>query len=626
MSTIASHIDDGFYLPDRIPSNREQRRRDRASTLHQDALLRAHASHHVQFGPTAKTGKYVPVMDIIGSECDLGSAIDDGLGPPPPPPHMPSYTATDKPPMTSSSTISAGHKMEWDVASDNLSYIDDGLGFQTPQTALPRATRVEVGDIESPEKVSQHPSRPITIPMVGTSVPKSNILLQRGVMVRTASKEYSSDVAKVTIDDICSTIENAAAISLKILPPGETRRRPVIIPSPPKLPTFIIRNRADTRTVIVDGVEEPIQSHSRRILFERKNTVPQVVEPPVYPIFVNKAQYSSKARPLVAISRVKQPESPQVESEFIEPESEPELSPEPLETLAPKENRKQEKKKGKAKAQKVPQPDPGKKNGKEGKHKSNPPSPIIEPEPAGDVDTQDDGIGIDNLVTSPPGGSPGPSNPDVFMSGGLGLLSPHASVKGEQPVKNSGPENKIKNQKKKGKKAEEPEGEKEKTQTKGGNEKEEKKRGAPGTPNHVSEGLGLQTTETSDTLHSGNQQGQELGLGIRGGMPIPYDYPPILQQQHGSMPSGFPGYSPQGFQYPPGMPFLTATNPQQAQDLSNYKSPTVESVPSTPGRTSALVALPRTPGGRMANGYDDKESYCNQVWGGIPVRVAEWRM
>jgi len=635
MSTVASYIDDGCHLLDRIPSNREQRRRDRASNLHQDALLRAHTSHRAQFNPTVKTSKWVPAANLNDTASGFGSAIDDGLGAPPP--YIPPYTATDKPSVRASS-ISVAHKMEWDIASDSLSYIDDGLGFQTSQTALPRAPRANVEDSELPKKAPGPPHRQRTVPVVNVVVPKPNTSLQRVIRARNASKEYSSDVAKVAMEDIRSTIENVKAITSNIVPPRATKRRPIPISAPPKLPTFVIRNKADTRTVVVDGAEEPIQSHSRQGSLERTKTMPQAVELPEYPVFVNKVHYTPKGRPLMAISKFKNPEVYQGELEAIEPEPDPD--PEPSEVLVPEESRRQQKKKGQAKTKKGPQLDQGRKNKKEGKYDPKSPSPLIEPKLENNIDAWDEWIGIDNLVTSPPGGSPRLSNPDIFMSGGLGFLSPPASVKSEKPAKKNDSGKKKENQKKKGKKAGGSKEEKDNTKTKGDDEKEDKKEDDEGmdkkgndieAANHNAGEWGPQTTKAFNAW-SGAEQGQELGLGIQGGMSMPYGYPLPQQQQEHMLP-GFPSYPPQGFHYPlsgpgfpPSMPFFTDTNLQLAEDSPNYKPPAVESVPLTPTRTNAPVALPRTPGGRMANGYDDREGYCNQVWGGIPVRVAEWRL
>ncbi|OCK86720.1 uncharacterized protein K441DRAFT_701733 [Cenococcum geophilum 1.58] len=640
MSTIASYIDDGCHLLDRIPSNREQRRRDRASNLHQDALLRAHTSHQVQFNPTVKTSKWVPATNLNDTESGLGSAIDDGLGPPPPPPHIPPYTATDKPPVRASTSVA--HKMEWDIASDSLSYIDDGLGFQTSQTALPRAPQANVEDSELPKKAPGPPHRQSAVPAVNVVVPKPNTSLQRVARARNSSKDYSSDVAKVTMEDIRSTIENMKAITSNIVPPRATKRHPIPISAPPKLPIFVIRNKADTRTVVVDGAEEPIQFHSRQGSLERTKAMPQVVELPVYPVFVNKVHYTPKARPLMAISKPKNPEVHQGELKVIEPDPDPD--PEPSQVPVPKEGQKQQKKKGQVGMKKESQPDQGKKNKKEGKHDPKSPSTLIEPKSENDIGAWDEGIGIDNLVTSPPGGSPRLSNPGIFMSGGLGFLSPPTSVKSEKPAKKNDSEKKRDNQKKKGKKVGGSKEEKDNTQTKGDDEGEDKKGDDGGmdkkgndieieAANHNAGEWGPQTAKAFNVWSGAEQQGQELGLGIQEGVSMPYGYPPFPRQQQEYMLPGFPGYPPQGFQYPlsgpvfpSGMQFLTDTNLQSAQDSPNYKPPAVESVPLTPTRTNARVALPRTPGGRMANGYDDREGYCNQVWGGIPVRVAEWRL
>jgi len=633
MSTIASYIDDGCHFLDRIPSNREQRRRDRASNLHQDALLRAHTSHQVQFNPTVKTSKWVPAANLNDTESGLGSAIDDGLGPPAPPPHIPPYTATDKPPVRASTSVA--HKLEWDIASNSLSYIDDGLGFQTSQTSLSRAPQANVEDSELPKKAPGPPHRRSTVPAVNVVVPKPNISLQRVARTRNASKEYSSDVAKVTMEDIRSTIENIKTITSNIMPPRATKRRPIPISAPPKLPTFVIRNKADTRTVVVDGVEEPIQSHSRQGSLERTKAMPQAVELPVYPIFVNKVHYTPKARPLMAIPKPKNPEVHQGELEVIEPDPDPD--PEPSEVPVPKEGRRQQKKKGQVMMKKEPRPDQGKKNKKEEKHDPKPPSTLIEPKSEDDIDAWDEGIGIDNLVTSPPGGSPHLSNSGIFMSGGLGFLSPPASVKSEKPAKKNDSGNK---RDKKGKEVGGSKEEKDNTQTKGDDEEEDEKGDDEGmdkkgneAANHNTGEWGPQTAKAFNVWSDAEQQGQELGLGIQGGVSMLYGYPPFPRQQQEYMLPEFPGYPPQGFQYPlsrpvfhPSMQFLTDTNLQPAQDSPNYKPPAVESVPLTPTRTNARVALPRTPGGRMANGYDDREGYCNQVWGGIPVRVAEWRL
>lgn len=570
MSTIASYIDDGCHLLDRIPSNREQRRRDRASNLHQGALPQAHTSHQVQFSPTVKTSKWVPVANLNDTGSELGSAIDDGLGPPPPPPHILPYTATDKPPVRVSTSVA--HKMEWDIASDSLSYIDDGLGFQTSQTALPRAPQANFEDSEPPKKAPGPPHRQSTVPAVNVVVPKPNTSLQRVARARNASKEYSSDVAKVTMEDIRSTIENIKAITSNIVSPQATKRRPIPTSAPPKLPTFVIRNKADTRTVVVDGAEEPIQSHSRQGSLERAKAMPQAAELPVYPVFVNKVRYTPKVRPLMAISKPKNPEVHQGELEVIEPDPDPD--PEPSEVPVPKEGRKQQKKKGQIKMKKEPQPDQGKKNKKEGKHDPKSPSTLIEPKSENDIDAWDEGIGIDNLVTSPPGGSPRLSNPDVFMSGGLGFLSPPTSVKSEKLVRKNDSGKEKDNQKKKGKEAGGSKEEEDNTQTKGDDGGMDKKGNDIEAANH----------------NAGEWRPQTAKV------------------------------------FPPGMQFLTDTNLQSAQDSPNYRPPAVESVPLTPIRTNARVALPRTPGGRMANGYDDGEGYCNQVWGGIPVRVAEWRL
>lgn len=637
MSTIASYIDDGCYLLDRIPSNREQRRRDRASNLHQDALLRAHTSHQAQFNPTVETSKWVVAANLIDTEGGLGSAIDDGLDPPPP--HVPPCTAADKPPVRAFS-ISVAHKMEWDIASDSLSYIDDGLGFQTSQTALPRAPQASVEDSELPKKAPEPPHRQSTVPAVNIVVPKPNTSLQKVVRAKNVSKGYSSDVAKVTMEDIRSTIENVKAITSNIVPPRAIKRRPIPISAPPKLPTFIIRNKADTRSVVVDGAEEPIQSHSQQRSLERTNVMPQAVELPVYPVFVNKVHYTPKVRPLMAISKPRNPEVHQGEPEVIEPEAEAET--EPSEVLVPKEGRKQRKEKGQVKMKKEPQPDQGKKNKKEQKRDPKSPSPLIEPKSENGTDAWDEGIGIDNLVTSPPGSSPRLSNLDIFMSGGLGFLSPPASVKSEKPAEKNNSGKKKGDRKKKGKKAggsKKGEGD---TQTKGDDEEEDKKGDDEGmgeegndieAANHNAGEWGPQTAKAFNAWSGAEQQGQGLGLGIQGGMSMPYGYLPFPQQQQEYMLPRFPGYPPQGFQhplcgpgFPPSMPFFADTNLQLAQDSPDYKPPAVESVPLTSTRTNAWVALPRTPGGRMANGYDDREGYCNQVWGGIPVRVAEWRL
>ena len=635
MSTTASYIDDGCHLLDRIPSNREQRRRDRASNLHQDALLRAHPSHQAQFNPTVETSKWVPAANLIDTESELGSAIDDGLGPPPPP--IPPCTATDKPPVRASS-ISVAHKMEWDIASDSLSYIDDGLGFQASQTALPGAPQANVEDNERPKKAPGPPHRQSTVPAINFVVPKPNTSLQRVVRARNTSKGYNSDVTKVTMEDIRSTIENVKAITSNIVPPQATERRPIPISAPPKLPIFVIRNKADTRTVVVDGAEEPIQSHSRQGSLERTKAMSQAVELPVYPVFVNKVHYTLNVRPLMAISKPENPEVHQGEPEVIEPEPEAE----PSEVPVPKEGRKQQKKKGRVKMEKKLQPDQGKKNKKERKRDPKSPSPLIKPKSENGIDAWDEGIGIDNLVTFPPGSSPRLSNPDIFMSGGLGFLSPPTSVNSEKPAKNnnSGKEKGVR--KRKGKKAGRSKRGEGDTQTKGDGEEEDKRGDDEGmnkkgndieAANHNAWEWGPQTAKTFNAWSGAEQQAQEPGLGILGGMSTPYDYPSFPQQQQEYMLPGFPGYPPQGFQhplcgpgFPPSMPFFTDTALQLAQDSPNYKLPAVESVPLTHTRTNAWVALPRTPGGRMANGYDDREGYCNQVWGGIPVRVAEWRL
>jgi hypothetical protein len=637
MSTIASYIDDGCHLLDRIPSNREQRRRDRASNLHQDALLQAHTSHPVQFNPTVKTSKWVLAANLNDTGSELGSAIDDGLGRPPPPPHIPPYTATYKLPVRASTSVA--HKMEWDIASDSLSYIDDGLGFQTSRTAPPRAPQANVEDSELPKEAPGPPHRRSTVPAVNVVVLKPNTSLQRVARTRNTSKEYSSDVAKVTMEDIRSTIENIKAVTSNIVPPRATKRRPIPISAPPKLPTFVIRNKADTRTVVVDGAEEPIQSHSRQGSLERTKAMPQAVELPVYPVFVNKVHYTPKVRPLMTISKPKNLKVHQGELEVIELDPDPD--PEPSEVLVPKESRKQQKKKGQVKMKKEPQPDQGKKNKKEGKHGPKSPSALIEPKSENDIDAWDEGIGIDNLVTSPPGGSPRLSNPGIFMSGGLGFLSPPTSAKSEKLAKKNDSGKEKENQKK-GKEAGGSKEEEDNTQTKGDDEEEDKKGDDGGmdkkgndieAANHNAGEWRPQTAEAFNVWSGAEQQGQELGLGIQGGVPMPYGYPPFPRQQQEYMLPGFPGYPSQDFQYPlsgpvfpPGMQFLMDTNLQSAQDSPNYKPPAVESVPSTPTRTNARVALPRTPGGRMANGYDDREGYCNQVWGGIPVRVAEWRL
>lgn len=59
----------------------------------------------------------------------------------------------------------------------------------------------------------------------------------------------------------------------------------------------------------------------------------------------------------------------------------------------------------------------------------------------------------------------------------------------------------------------------------------------------------------------------------------------------------------------------SSVNGRPEDARSNYRAPTVESVPESPRRQER----------KYLNGYDEPiEAYCNANWGGVPVRVGNW--
>jgi hypothetical protein len=252
------------------------------------------------------------------------------------------------------------------------------------------------------------------------------------------------------------------------------------------------------------------------------------------------------------------------------------------------------------------------------------------------LDGWDDWDGLfENLVVSPTV-SPTPSNADVWMSGERRAPSPPGSVPGEESRKDKPAENS------KGKGKGKPNAKQTENVGQG-------KKGKKGQQDKKSNEKRLETileaVENDDKDRSGdnNRRWNNTGAVNMQNGNAAVQWPAYPQQQPGvtfALPA--PNIPPPAVQYLAAP--LQMVTPHQALNMSppnpgagpqgpgqsNYKPPTVESVSSSPdkGKKTLIPATegsPRTPGGRK-NGYDDDEGYTNQVWGGIPVRVAEWKL
>ncbi|OCK74332.1 hypothetical protein K432DRAFT_447342 [Lepidopterella palustris CBS 459.81] len=575
MSSALSYIDDGSDLTLRFPKPQGHRTRDRSPTLYRDALIRAHVDRHSPPNPVAKINKWVSGLD---------SNLGDGFGPPSPPQDV----GDGQPKRSSSATMQNG---DWDICSDLLSYIDDGLGpGPTPTLKQPKAG---VSKLASSVK-AKLPVEHTKVPALQVVLSKPNGDCSRVLRVRHASNMYYPEIEKATMEDIHSTLRKVQSPTSAIVPPGGTKPRPVSFSAPPKLPIFVIRNKTGNSSVVVDDFDEPIGSQppSPQIPAIYHKPASGIVEPPAYPTFSNTIHPSPKLTPVKL--KPSKPKAHKKAPEIITTEAKP---PAEKKTRKLVQNSQDQKEKGKV------QQGQGKKPKQKGKEepKLQPSTIQLELDNDSDSDSHSSGMGLDNLVISPVGSLP-KSNPDTFMSGGLGFPPPHESAKAEKDAKGNG---------------------------KGAEEQAARHWGAPSAGTFAG--------------WSGTNQTYDAGLEIEGSVSMSCGYPPLHRQVHTtpiSITPQFTDCSRPSAQCPPGpasssgVPYPPDQTPQAhdpqlslpADTGSNYRKPTVESVPPTPPMGRARAGTPATLSGKRANGYDDSEGYCNKVWAGIPVRVAEWKL
>jgi hypothetical protein len=577
-----------------------------SASLHRGDISKLHDRNYVDISSTTKIGNWVQEVDAAGAD-GLPSPVQANDNP------SPTSTPTPKDSLKQTPGLEAG--------SDIFSYIDDGAGFPGPGQKAPamQASRRR-GNSAPPLGQSSH--NPIRIPEVETIVPQATKRQSTGARPGNVSNAHYPDVEKAAWQDIRSTLKNMESLAAAIgLPKSAGPVQAIRVIPPPALPTFIIKAKGRNAPVIVDGRGEPIgerpPSPSRKASGGHRRAADEGVGMPEYPVFTNKVYPVPRA---AKPNSGEQKDADDTGLDGWDVDMDNKEGP-------GQDNNQRNQKKGKKQQQQENQ----KKQGNKARKAS---PKAVDGKKDGDGDDWD-GL-FENLVVSPTV-SPTPSNADVWMSGERRAPSPPGSVPGEESRKDKPAENS------KGKGKGKPNAKQTENVGQG-------KKGKKGQQDKESNEKRLETileaVENDDKDRSGdnNRRWNNTGAVNMQNGNAAVQWPAYPQQQPG-VTFALPALNTP----PPAVQYLAAplqmVTPHQALNMSppnpdagpqgpgqsNYKPPTVESVSSSPdkGKKTLIPATegsPRTPGGRRKNGYDDDEGYTNQVWGGIPVRVAEWKL
>ncbi|KAF2816321.1 uncharacterized protein BDZ99DRAFT_471558 [Mytilinidion resinicola] len=587
MSFIHSCIDDGAAFTGRL------RPGQRPASLHQVAIRNAHDRSAAEPSPISKVDNWV-------------HAIDDG----------PLSPLNDRPHRLKPIPKAANRSRGSEAGTDLLSHIDDG-GEIIAQGQKIQATQATAQRRYSAPPLVRSSLTALRVPQVQLIAPQVTKEQSKGTRPRSVSRVHYPEVEKTALQDIRSTIRNIESLAAAVVAPGIPKTiRSIRTITPPSLPTFVIKASNRDASVVVDGRGAPIREQplSRRSSGSDRMT-DEAIELPEYPVFAN------KVRPVPKSAKVKSRKE-QLEDDDLgsgnwdaEPENEGNPDGDDSGQRNQTKSKKGKKQQGQANQKKQAKTKPAsstwaKKEGNDGHAWG------------GIFDDDDDGLVISPDI------SPPPSDADVWMSGGLGIPSPPGLVTGKESAK----ENPTKKQKGKGK------GAPNTGEGKKGKKGKQGKQGKQSNENKLDTILEAVENDTKDKTADNNALWGNAGVTSMqaGNTYMPWSTVP--QQQTGMvMQMAHPDVPPQSFAYGYGFPVPlgslptdippqdannSAPNPDadgQKSGQSNYKAPTVETLSSSP-------STGKTPGGNRNNGYDDDEGYTNAVWGGILVRVAEWKL
>ncbi|KAF2492245.1 hypothetical protein BU16DRAFT_620643 [Lophium mytilinum] len=603
MSSAHSCIDDGAAFTGRL------RPGHRPASLYQVAIRNAHDLNNAEPSPITKVDRWV-------------HAIDDG----------PLSPVDNRPGRSKTTPRFVNRNLGSEAGTDLLSYIDDGGEIMAQDQKVHAAQATTQRRYSAPPLV--RPSlTALRIPKVQPTTPQISKDQSKWTRPRNVSQVHYPEVEKAALQDIRSTIRNIESLAATVVAARAPKSiRSIRTITPPSLPTFIIKASNRDASVVVDGRGAPIRerSSSRRSSGSDRMPNDEAIELPEYPVFAN------KVRPVPKAAKIKSRKEHQEGNDFglgdwdAEPKNEGYHGGNDTGQRNQKENKKGKKQQGQANLKQQASKKPASSSWAEKKDNDGDAW-------GGNFENDDDGLVISPDI------SPPPSDADVWMSGGLGIPSPPASVTGKESAKKKQSES----QKGKGKGTLSA-GAKKST---GGGKKEKKgKQGKQSNQNRLDTILEAVENDAKAKTADDSTLWANAGAASMQAGDTYMPWPTISQQQTGmAMQMAPPDVPPQPFAYgygfpvpvgalPTGIPTPDANasipNPDaedQNPSQSNYKAPTVETVSSSPskGKTTPVQGSqgsPRTPGGRRKNGYDDDEGYTNAVWGGIPVRVAEWRL